>query len=251
MEKRHTIFNQLNVVLILQKHKESHLILFLNYLLYLSTIANAVVSHYRYFDRDVKCITEFFKRRFGYESELYPKFTDIERTDNLDAEILCTGFTKEMAKDLNIEFGIDESESEDDDEQDEENDLKQHEEKNIKNIDAEKDSNIDAEKVSKINEENESVLENITSLTIEDTKEAKIHKFNENEEEIMDKSKDSCEEQDRLSDVNSDGFSEDEDERFMSRSVRSSTTTIHPDEIKKRVKRQMNLKEKRAQRKNV
>ncbi|EEC01392.1 serine/threonine protein kinase rio2, putative [Ixodes scapularis] len=31
-----------------------------------------------YFDRDVQCVREFFKKRFGYESELFPKFSDIE-----------------------------------------------------------------------------------------------------------------------------------------------------------------------------
>ena len=31
----------------------------------------------RYFDRDVGCIREFFKRRFNYESELFPKFSDV------------------------------------------------------------------------------------------------------------------------------------------------------------------------------
>lgn len=30
-----------------------------------------------YFDRDVNCIRDFFKRRFAYESELYPSFQDI------------------------------------------------------------------------------------------------------------------------------------------------------------------------------
>jgi RIO kinase 2 len=30
-----------------------------------------------YFDRDVQCIREFFRRRFSFESELYPKFKDI------------------------------------------------------------------------------------------------------------------------------------------------------------------------------
>lgn len=30
-----------------------------------------------YFQRDVDCIRDFFKRRFGYESELYPTFQDI------------------------------------------------------------------------------------------------------------------------------------------------------------------------------
>lgn len=35
------------------------------------------VYFFRYFDRDVKCIREFFMKRFGYESELYPTFSDI------------------------------------------------------------------------------------------------------------------------------------------------------------------------------
>lgn len=29
------------------------------------------------FDRDVKCLRDFFKRRFNYESELYPSFDDV------------------------------------------------------------------------------------------------------------------------------------------------------------------------------
>lgn len=31
-----------------------------------------------YFDRDVNCIREFFKRRFEFDSETYPKFTDVK-----------------------------------------------------------------------------------------------------------------------------------------------------------------------------
>ena len=30
-----------------------------------------------YFDRDVQCIREFFAKRFSYESELYPTFSDV------------------------------------------------------------------------------------------------------------------------------------------------------------------------------
>lgn len=30
-----------------------------------------------YFDRDVNCIRDFFKRRFAYESEFHPTFADI------------------------------------------------------------------------------------------------------------------------------------------------------------------------------
>lgn len=49
-----------------------------------------------YFERDVKCVREFFKRRFAYESELFPTFADILREDSLDVEVEASGFTKEM-----------------------------------------------------------------------------------------------------------------------------------------------------------
>ncbi|KAG8511644.1 Serine/threonine-protein kinase RIO2, partial [Galemys pyrenaicus] len=52
-----------------------------------------------YFDRDVKCIRDFFMKRFGYESELYPTFSDIRREDSLDIEVSASGYTKEMQAD--------------------------------------------------------------------------------------------------------------------------------------------------------
>ncbi|XP_055968503.1 serine/threonine-protein kinase RIO2 [Sorex fumeus] len=52
-----------------------------------------------YFDRDVKCIRDFFMKRFNYESELYPTFSDIKREDSLDIEVSASGYTKEMQAD--------------------------------------------------------------------------------------------------------------------------------------------------------
>ena len=52
------------------------------------------------FDRDVKCLQDFFRRRFNYESELAPNFQDIERMDALDAEVSASGMTKQMEKDI-------------------------------------------------------------------------------------------------------------------------------------------------------
>ncbi|XP_047634311.1 serine/threonine-protein kinase RIO2 [Phacochoerus africanus] len=49
-----------------------------------------------YFDRDVKCIRDFFMKRFSYESELFPTFSDIRREDSLDVEVSASGYTKEM-----------------------------------------------------------------------------------------------------------------------------------------------------------
>lgn len=52
-----------------------------------------------YFDRDVKCIRDFFMKRFNYESELYPTFSDIKREGSLDIEVSASGYTKEMQAD--------------------------------------------------------------------------------------------------------------------------------------------------------
>ncbi|XP_063696316.1 uncharacterized protein LOC134827552 [Culicoides brevitarsis] len=61
-----------------------------------------------YFDRDVQGVREIFRKRFGYESEDYPKFEDLEREDNLDNEVKCSGygFTQEMEDDLLEEYGV-------------------------------------------------------------------------------------------------------------------------------------------------
>ncbi|KAH8343751.1 hypothetical protein KR059_007342 [Drosophila kikkawai] len=61
-----------------------------------------------FFERDVTCVREMFRRKFGYESEDYPKFSDLVREDDLDAEVHCTGygFTKEMEQDLLQEYGM-------------------------------------------------------------------------------------------------------------------------------------------------
>lgn len=51
-----------------------------------------------YFNRDVDCIRRFFKRRFKYESSVYPKFTSNlqngVREFDLDVEVAASGFSK-------------------------------------------------------------------------------------------------------------------------------------------------------------
>lgn len=54
-----------------------------------------------YFDRDVTCVRTFFKRKFDYESEDWPKFDEVERKGNMDVLLEASGFTKKMALDLN------------------------------------------------------------------------------------------------------------------------------------------------------
>ncbi|XP_058058327.1 uncharacterized protein LOC131209308 [Anopheles bellator] len=59
-----------------------------------------------YFDRDVQGVRELFRKKFGYESEEFPRFGDLERDDELDREVLCSGygFTQEMEDDLMREY---------------------------------------------------------------------------------------------------------------------------------------------------
>jgi len=68
-----------------------------------------------FFERDVNCIRDFFKRRFEYESELAPSFEDVFRVDAIDAEIAASGVTKQMEKDLRLEYGMDKETSDDED----------------------------------------------------------------------------------------------------------------------------------------
>lgn len=51
-------------------------------------------------------VREHFRRRFGYECAGYPTFDELERDDNLDIEVACSGFTKQMEKDLLQEYGM-------------------------------------------------------------------------------------------------------------------------------------------------
>ncbi|KAG0716311.1 Serine/threonine-protein kinase RIO2 [Chionoecetes opilio] len=73
-----------------------------------------------YFDRDVRCVQEFFKRRFNYESELSPDFAcDIRKEYSLDKEVAASGYLRDVQEfDQEFEIGktINESEESDDDE---------------------------------------------------------------------------------------------------------------------------------------
>jgi len=66
-----------------------------------------------YFDRDVACIKRFFDRRFGFTSdEPGPFFKDAIKmiTKRLDVEVQASGFSKKMAKELEVymkEHGVD------------------------------------------------------------------------------------------------------------------------------------------------
>jgi RIO kinase 2 len=59
----------------------------------------------RYFNRDVECIRTFFKRRFRYESALYPRFKSTISEDGvatgdfrLDVMVAASGFKQKDMK---------------------------------------------------------------------------------------------------------------------------------------------------------
>ncbi|XP_041741777.1 serine/threonine-protein kinase RIO2 [Coregonus clupeaformis] len=80
-----------------------------------------------YFDRDVKCIRDFFAKRYNYESELYPTFKDIRRSCSLDVEISASGFTKDFERDAAL-LDPEGPDGEDDDEGEEEEEEEEEEE---------------------------------------------------------------------------------------------------------------------------
>ena len=57
---------------------------------------------FRYFNRDVECIRRFFRRRFRYESNIYPRFRTIkaEKSEDgsdewhLDLVVCASGYDK-------------------------------------------------------------------------------------------------------------------------------------------------------------
>uniref|UniRef100_A0A669CFF5 Serine/threonine-protein kinase RIO2 n=1 Tax=Oreochromis niloticus TaxID=8128 RepID=A0A669CFF5_ORENI len=75
-----------------------------------------------YFDRDVKCIRDFFAKRFNYESELFPTFKDIRRSYSLDVEVSASGFTKDMERDGALLHPAGPEDDDDNDEEEEDDD---------------------------------------------------------------------------------------------------------------------------------
>jgi len=54
-----------------------------------------------YFNRDVDCIRSFFKRRFGYECEEYPRLEeDVVKKVDLDVQVAASGFQKKWQEQL-------------------------------------------------------------------------------------------------------------------------------------------------------
>jgi RIO kinase 2 len=64
-------------------------------------VSTSHVNAEMYFNRDVECIRTFFKKRFNYQSKLYPVFTrDCKKEFELDVAVAASGFTKKQQEQL-------------------------------------------------------------------------------------------------------------------------------------------------------
>jgi RIO kinase 2 len=66
---------------------------------------------FRYFNRDVECIRTFFRRRFRYESAIYPKFKSTVGNGSkdgfrLDVVVEASGFGRREMKVLEQVLGL-------------------------------------------------------------------------------------------------------------------------------------------------
>ncbi|KAL6114293.1 riok2 [Pungitius sinensis] len=109
----HGDFNEFNLMLDDQDH--------ITMIDFPQMVSTSHVNAEWYFDRDVKCIRDFFAKRYNYESELYPTFKDIRRSCSLDVEVSASGFTKDMERDSALLHPAG-PEEEDDDEEEEDDD---------------------------------------------------------------------------------------------------------------------------------
>ena len=69
----------------------------------------------------MQCIRNYFRKKFHYESERFPTFTDVTKEEGIDIEVEASGFTREMQKTFD-EVLHEKNEDEDDVESDDDDD---------------------------------------------------------------------------------------------------------------------------------
>lgn len=211
-----------------------------------------------FFDRDVTCVRELFRRKFGFISTEHPNFEDLIRDDNLDIEVSCSGYglTKDMEKDLLQEYGMEEFDEESDEEEQNEKCTENELEEYRKRV--EDEIKFTEEKPIKLNKKEDSIQKYVESVSQHLNIPELIpisDKITETEtEEEINKLKE--EETDELAglDPNSRAYRFKMVEKLLSdaRSMRSYSTnasTIAPSVITDRVKKNFDTQEKRDMKK--
>ncbi|CAF1026118.1 unnamed protein product [Adineta steineri] len=137
----HSDFNEFNLMV-----SDSGLITMIDFPQMVST--SHLNAEY-YFDRDVQCIRDFFRRRFQFETDVYPKFADIKRLHSLDNDVRASGFSKELERQFeevsdtiglrqdieNPDHSFEEEDEDDEDNDDEEQEEEEDEEKEEAEVD--------------------------------------------------------------------------------------------------------------------
>lgn len=111
-----------------------------------------------YFDRDVQCIRTYFRKRYRYESKVYPKFhLDVNQEFDLDVQVAASGFVKKQQKELEEYMNlVNENESDEDyDSEDDEED--EDEEDDEEEEDSEEEEEEDSEEEQELNNVTEKV----------------------------------------------------------------------------------------------
>ncbi|XP_026749920.1 serine/threonine-protein kinase RIO2 [Galleria mellonella] len=206
-----------------------------------------------YFDRDVRCIREFFKKRFGYESEVYPKFSDLERDDELDTEVACSGYKRakdvddELLEEMGIGLAVSDDEGSSDGEPEESERSTQYTDEELAALRQEVDKSI-------INDEKQPHIEHVVDKTV------KLNvKDDKSEEEVPNlvPAETRLEEEDNIAELDrtSQKYRLAMIEKALSdvRSQRSytSASTIAPEVVKQQVKKNLETRQKKMERKKA
>ncbi|GAA6224829.1 serine/threonine-protein kinase RIO2 [Lates japonicus] len=229
-----------------------------------------------YFDRDVKCIRDFFAKRFNYESELFPTFKDIRRSYSLDVEVSASGFTKDLERDGALLHPAGPEGEEDDEEEDNDEEATDEEEER------EEDS-VDMEEYKHAMLELEGLKVSDTHADRQDEEEEKSEKREEQKatetapaagsdeetekglEEELKEVEDECPELTDLSAANKEfkPFRDSDSLLHMAEHRRRRTdseatmgsvgscSTIPPEVIRQKVRRQLTKQQKAAQRRSL
>lgn len=229
-----------------------------------------------YFDRDVKCIRDFFAKRFNYESELFPTFKDIRRSYSLDVEVSASGFTKDLERDGALLHPAGPEEDGDEDEEEGEDEDEETDEE------AEREESLDMEEYKHAMLELEGLKVSDTHANIPDKEEEKSENREEEKEteatstsrggeeteaikEELREADDECPELTDLSTCNKEfkPFRDSDSLLHIAEHRRKRTdsegtvgsigscSTIPPDVVRQKVRRQLTKQQKAAQRRRL
>lgn len=228
-----------------------------------------------YFDRDVKCIRDFFAKRFNYESELFPTFKDIRRSYSLDVEVSASGFTKDMERDGALLHPAGPEEEEDDEEEgDDEEATDEEVEKEEDTVDMEeyKHAMLELEGLKVSDTQADEQDEESKSEKEEEQKETETTPATRSDdepekglEEELNEAEDECPELEDLSTSNKEfkPFRDSDSLLHMAEHRRRRTdseatmgsigscSTIPPDVVRQKVRRQLTKQQKAAQRRRL